>query len=79
MQYWEERALPKPEQTILGEEEYLGVLREDIGIPTESVNRKTQEYMQEIHQEGQQQDYQEAILLDESDAYQEARDRTPQD
>jgi hypothetical protein len=66
MQYWEERTLPEPVPTILTEEEQLDVLREDIGIPTESVNRNTQEDMQEGHQE--------AILL-EDDTHQEDRDQ----
>lgn len=68
MQSWEERALSKPEPTILSEEEYVEVFREDIGIPSESVNRNAQEYMQESHQEGQQKVHHEAILLDGSDA-----------
>jgi hypothetical protein len=60
MQYWEERALPEPEPTILTEEEYLEILRDDIGIPsTESAtNRNSQEDRQED---------QEAIRLEEED------------
>jgi hypothetical protein len=74
MDYWEERALPEPEPTILTEKEQQEVIREEIGIPTESVNRNTQEDMQEGQQEGQQ----GAILLEESDEHQEAHDRIPQ-
>jgi hypothetical protein len=38
----------------LTEEEQREVISEEIRIPTESVNRNTQEDMQADHQEGQQ-------------------------
>lgn len=71
MEYWEERALPEPAPTILTDEEHLEVLREDIGIPADMVNRNTQNDMQEDLQEGQQEGQQEAVLLEEYDPHQE--------
>jgi hypothetical protein len=52
MEYWEERALPEPEPTILTENEQREVIREEIGLPAESVNRNTQEDMHEGQHEG---------------------------
>jgi hypothetical protein len=57
----------------LTEEEQREVISEEIRIPTESVNRNTQEDMQADHQEGQQEGQQKAILLEEDDTHHEDR------